>query len=374
MRTHPRGSRTLAGALTLALALLGTPDSWAQEASQSDFQKNASVFSQKCTKCHTIGKGDRVGPDLKGLLDRRDREWSIKFIMKPSQFLDSDPVAVDMLKKYNGVRMDDLNLSRDQAQGVVAYIEAVSQGPVQESEVVEATLEEEKLSDRVEVPDEGTGLAVHWFALALVILVGGGTLAARISRTAGAIVLVVGLCTLYSSLGGRQAHSLVGNQQGYSPEQPIAFSHAVHAGKLEIACLYCHHGAEKGPVAGVPSVNICMNCHRIVRNPDGSQTPSTELAKLEDVWNSRGTEHPRLLQWVRVHNLPDFVTFNHKAHVQNNVQCQECHGHIEQMTQVRQASDLSMGWCVNCHRHPGRPAPSHWKRSLGPLDCSACHQ
>jgi hypothetical protein len=92
------------------------------------------------------------------------------------------------------------------------------------------------------------------------------------------------------------------------------------------------------------------------------------------VWATRTGAQPRSIQWERVHNLPDFVTFNHQAHVQNGIQCQECHGPVETMTRMRQASDLSMGWCVNCHRHPGKAAPSHWKRSLGSLDCTACHQ
>lgn len=360
--------------LVFALGVLAAGRLAAESGEESSFQKSAAMFAQKCLKCHTVGKGDRVGPDLKGVGERREREWALSFLTKTSSMLDNDPIAKELLKKYNGVRMDDLHLTRDQAQALLDYIDAVGKGPVQEQEV-EAELPEERVSARVAYPDEAQGISGHALLMGLVLLVLSGFLTVRGWRACGALCLVLALSAGYCAFGGRRYHKLIGNQQGYAPVQPIAFSHAMHAGTLEIPCLYCHHGAEKGPVAGVPSVNVCMNCHRIVRAPAGSkQVPSPELEKLEKVWNSRTGDAPRSIQWERVHNLPDFVYFNHKAHVQNNIQCQECHGPVETMVTMRQASTLSMGWCVNCHRHPGQPAPSHWKRSLGSLDCTACHQ
>jgi hypothetical protein len=184
----------------------------------------------------------------------------------------------------------------------------------------------------------------------------------------------------------------MGNNQGYAPEQPIAFSHALHAGEMGISCLYCHHGAEKGPVAGIPSVNVCMNCHKVVRKRKGEREPSPEIAKIFAAWRERPRDGEDStggvvrtsqdaqdesatgnIQWIRVHRLPDYVHFNHQVHVHDGITCQECHGPVETMQRMRQASSLSMGWCVDCHRHEGRAAPTHWKRSGGELDCSACH-
>lgn len=360
-------------ALLLGAACVRAADEEEPDPAASEFLKQTALFAQKCLKCHTIGKGDRVGPDLKGATQRREREWLIGFVQSPGNYLDRDPIAKELLAKYNGVRMDELALTRPQVEGLLSYIETVSKGPAGAGEV-EPEPAEEPIAGKLVYPDEGR--SVLWVGLACAGLLLALTLALRLQgNLAGSgICLVLALGAGYWSLGGRAGHRLVGDQQGYAPVQPIAFSHQTHAGKLEIACLYCHHGAEKGPVAGVPSVNICMNCHRFVKTVAGTTEPSAEIKKLDQFWEARTGPSARSIPWVRVHNLPDFVFFNHQAHVQNNVQCQECHGPVQTMPVMRQSADLSMGWCLNCHRHEGRPAPSHWKRSKGTLDCAACHQ
>ncbi len=366
----------------------------------SDFQKQALLFAQHCTKCHTVGQGDRVGPDLKDVTKRRERDWLIGLIADPDPYLDNDPVAKELLKKYNGVRMPNLKLSQVQAEDLLKFIETLSEGTGGGMADV-IPLAEQKIATRIEGPDEGTGVP-RWGLVALLAIAALSGLSWKFEAVRTAQVLVVlGIGVGYWSFGGQQHHHLMGNNQGYAPEQPVAFSHALHAGEMGMSCLYCHHGAEKGPVAGIPSVNICMNCHKVVRKRKGAREPSAEIAKILAAWRTRPRDGQDFsggivrtsqddasqdasqdaldpgasgnIEWVRVHRLADYVHFNHQVHVHNGIACQECHGPVETMQRMRQASSLSMGWCVDCHRHQGRAAPTHWKRSGGELDCSACH-
>lgn len=139
---------------------------------------------------------------------------------------------------------------------------------------------------------------------------------------------------------------------GYSPVQPVPYSHALHAGKLGIDCRYCHTTVEKAAFAALPPTETCMNCHKNVRND------SPLLKPVRDSWD---TGKP--VEWTKIHDLPQYVFFNHSAHVTHGVGCIECHGRIDQMEQVYQAKPLSMGWCLDCHRDPG----THLRpRDVGP--------
>lgn len=128
---------------------------------------------------------------------------------------------------------------------------------------------------------------------------------------------------------------------GYGPMQPVEFSHKLHAGDLGLDCRFCHHTVERSPYAALPSTQVCMNCHNKVR---------TDSVKLLPVRATYAENRP--LAWVRVHNLPDFVYFDHSAHLAAGVGCSTCHGRIDQMTRVAQVQSLSMGWCLDCHRSP----------------------
>src|SRR5437899_1955917 len=133
--------------------------------------------------------------------------------------------------------------------------------------------------------------------------------------------------------------SRIGIHQGYSPEQPIAFPHKVHAGDNKIACLYCHYAARTSRHAGIPPASVCMNCHTVL------EKQTVEIEKLKEA-----VQQQRPVRWVKVHNLPDFVYFNHSQHVVSGVACQRCHGPVETMDRVEQAAPLTMGWCLGCHR------------------------
>lgn len=129
---------------------------------------------------------------------------------------------------------------------------------------------------------------------------------------------------------------------GYQPDQPVDYSHKLHAGDLGIDCRYCHSTVESSSFAAIPATETCMNCHAKVR------TDSDKLLPVRESWAS---DQP--IPWVRVHNLPDFVYFDHSAHLSAGVGCVSCHGRVDQMPQVRQVQPLSMSWCLDCHRNPG---------------------
>ena len=187
---------------------------------------------------------------------------------------------------------------------------------------------------------------------------------------------------------------LPGNHEGYEPVQPVAYSHRLHAGELQIPCLHCHSDAERSRNAGIPTVQVCMNCHLYVTAPivnvraedkradAAKEKPGRivssrlrilyDAAGLDDSLKSDPGKSPSPIAWVKVHNLPDFAYFNHGGHVSAGVTCQRCHGAIETMERVRQVSDLSMGWCVNCHRDVNANGVNG-KAVLAPTDCSGCH-
>ena len=187
---------------------------------------------------------------------------------------------------------------------------------------------------------------------------------------------------------------LPGDHSGYEPVQPIAFSHRLHSGELSVPCLYCHSAAERSRHAGIPAASTCMNCHRFVTARRADVRAEEELAKkqkrkprlivspemqklytalaLDAKFQRDPRKAPRPVQWVRIHQVPDFVYFDHRPHVAAGLECQKCHGPVETMERVRQQATLNMGWCVNCHRGrdgtlvKGLPAKAS-------ADCSVCH-
>jgi hypothetical protein len=205
------------------------------------------------------------------------------------------------------------------------------------------------------------------------------------------IGLFFGLITLASSMSSWR---LPDNQRGYAPKQPIDYSHRLHAGELQMDCRFCHSAAEKSRHAGIPSTDVCMKCHGVVtssfnalqdevKQAEAEGRPpelmvSDELRKLYDslaldevlLPSDDGT--PQSIPWKRVHDLPDYVYFDHSAHLAAGVTCQRCHGPVESMQRVRQQETLSMGWCVNCHREANENGIEGHPIHAG-TDCAVCH-
>ena len=190
-------------------------------------------------------------------------------------------------------------------------------------------------------------------------------------RTYALIIVVAFASTVAASGVVAYELSRVGVHQGYAPEQPIAFSHKLHAGDSQIPCLYCHFGVRTSRHAGIPPLNVCMNCHGILR------TQTVEIEKLKEAVQRR-----QAIAWVKVHNLPDFVYFNHSQHLTGGVSCASCHGPVETMTRVGQYAPLTMGWCLDCHKQRG-PELAQQRRHAGShedpgapfpgQDCGKCH-
>jgi hypothetical protein len=180
----------------------------------------------------------------------------------------------------------------------------------------------------------------------------------------------------------------MGRSRDYSPDQPVKFSHKVHAGQNQTDCIYCHSSAPRSKSAGIPPVNVCMNCHLLVRN--GTRSGSAEIVKV-----IRAFEENKPIEWVKVYNLPDHVFFSHAQHVSaGGITCSKCHGKVEETDVIKQVTDLSMGWCINCHRttkvnFDGNLFYSHYRDlaekmrkgeidsatvdMIGGIECMKCH-
>jgi hypothetical protein len=161
-------------------------------------------------------------------------------------------------------------------------------------------------------------------------------------------------------------------EAGYEPEQPIHFSHKLHAGTLRIDCLYCHSGADDGPHATVPPVSTCMNCHTEVQPKDRDGNLKPDIATLLDHWQTN-----RPVRWEKVHDLADFVYFDHARHVHAGLVCQECHGPVEDMVYMRRVHGMKMSWCLACHkkdRNGGGPETGPVEPTRAPITCSTCHR
>lgn len=215
-------------------------------------------------------------------------------------------------------------------------------------------------------------------------------MAAIFSKTSDVILKIGGAVVGLAVVGGIAGFVWISHPRnldtGYTPVQPVPYSHKLHAGDMGMDCTYCHYTVTKAAYAAIPSTEVCMNCHTKVR---------PQSARLELIRDSYKTG--KAVPWVKIHSLPDYVYFNHSAHVTAGVSCVSCHGRIDQMIEVQQVEPLNMGWCLNCHRNPApnlRPVEFvtklGWKpegdpAELGkkiiaekkinpPVHCSGCHR
>jgi len=170
------------------------------------------------------------------------------------------------------------------------------------------------------------------------------------------VVVVAFALTYFLSRGERDGI-------GYQPDQPINFSHKLHAGNMKIDCQYCHTSVEKGRHATVPAASVCMNCHSVARKD------KPEIIKLTDYYKSG-----KAIKWVRIHKVPDYAYFNHSVHVNKGIDCASCHGKVETMDKVTQVASFTMGDCLDCHRNAHDKLPYLKNVNEGPEHCWACHR
>jgi cytochrome c551/c552 len=346
-------------------------------------QDGAALFSANCATCHAVYK-DVVGPALAGVEDRwisgSSKEMLYRWIKnwKDAAQVAKDPYAVKMAASKPSDMNQFSNLKDKDIDAILGYISSVKP-PVAPTGPGTDPNEAAKSSDNSLLYGI---LTLVLGIIALTLLYVNSNLR-KISEEKEGIpsaepipfyrnksyLLMTALVGFV--LGGyfvaRGATGL-GRSKNYQPEQPIYYSHKVHAGLNQINCLYCHAGAQEGKQATLPSVNVCMNCHMNIKEytgpkllrEDGSEVNGTgEIKKLHEYagydaatgyWDPKSAK-ANSIPWVKLHNLPDHVYFNHSQHVKvGQVDCQKCHGEIQEMGEVKQFSDLSMGWCINCHR------------------------
>ena len=303
------------------------------------------VLAVKDTPSHNdLQRGERF---FKGLLPK-DRNYvacvTCHILSKPDT-MNWNPSAMDIAVKYTGKDFADFQAAVMQPSG--KKIEASHK----DFKIEDEDLKKVKmyLDELATTGPPATGptinqLALFVFLIVLMILALLDLIFFHKIKYSFITVLIFILAMGFLVKMIAEAAIDLGRSKDYAPNQPIKFSHKVHAGDNRIDCKYCHHTAEYSKSAGIPAMELCMNCHALVR--EGSRSGKFEIAK---VLEANETKKP--VAWVRVHNLPDYVFFSHAQHVGiAKVDCKKCHGPVQEMDIMRQNSDLSMGWCVNCHR------------------------
>ena len=406
------------GTIFLSLFFSFSFDLNAQDDSSPSFDpsivKNGeSLFKGNCTVCHAINEVV-IGPALRDVHERQSEEWIYAFIKNSQKVIKSgDEYAVNLYNEYNKTLMTSFDFSDEELNAILTYIKDESTKEVQ---VVVADVSDasgQAVDSSINSNNFYLSLGLNLFLLLVIIfilfrftnlskkyvLLQDNQLKGKLlddddkeivdsgfnikefiksNRVVGiASFLFIGIF-VKSCIDGLYT---VGIQQNYQPTQPIAFSHKVHAGQYEIDCNYCHTGVNISKSANIPSVNICMNCHNAIN------TDKPEIQKILTAY-----EENRPIEWVRVHNLPDLAYFNHKQHVAvGGLDCATCHGPIEEMDVVYQYSELTMGWCINCHRETevSSKGNDYYKKlvelhnssskkpmtveDIGGLECSKCH-
>jgi cytochrome c len=340
-------------------------------------QDGKTLFNTNCASCHKI-YGPGTGPALNGVEDRwgGDRAKLTAWVHNPSAFAKTDAYAADLMKKFSPVVMSNFpSLSAKDVDAILDYVKSVPDpakaGPA-------GAPAAEKANDS----DSSLVFGILTLILAVVALTllqvnanlkkladdkegHGGIEPVPFWKNKSYIALVTVVLFVIGGYLTTKGAMALGRSKDYQPVQPIYYSHKVHAGTNQISCQYCHIGVYQGKQATIPSVNICMNCHMSINeytgekifNEEGEEVNGTaEIAKLYKYagytpgkpWDA---SKAKPIEWVRLHNLPDHVYFNHSQHVKaGQVACQTCHGEIQGMGEVKQFTDLSMGWCINCHR------------------------
>ena len=343
-------------------------------------QEGKTLFQQNCQSCHALDK-KLTGPALRGFTSRGpwgNREEIYKWIHNPAAYIQNDPYTQGLKNEYGAIMQAFPQLTNPQIDAIVEYIETAP-APGAAAGAAGATTDKPESTD-------GQGAVIFGIislilAIVALILMQVNSNLKKLSDDREGIhrpeavpfyrnkVYIALLAILFFVVGGylvgKGAIGL-GRQQGYAPTQPIYYSHKVHAGINQINCLYCHGSAWESKHAAIPSINTCMNCHKAIstyeKGPQLYDEEGNEIngtAEIQKLYNYAGytpgqpwdASKAKPVEWVKIHNLPDHVYFNHAQHVNaGKVACQSCHGNIQEMDVVEQKAELSMGWCINCHR------------------------
>lgn len=389
-----------------------------------------ALFQQKCTSCHAVNRVV-IGPALKDVDQRHDEEWLVQWIQNSQKMIAAgDAKAVALANQYKPNVMTAFpELKVENVKSILLYIKEEGNKP---ATVAAAGGDGNAAGNNDEVSNVMLGGVVIVIIIALLVVLTLNRVIKTLERLSlkkqGIVVedetafaaekseslierlkkraknkklvffVILGIVAVLATIGwigmwNTDVHT------GYQPVQPIKFSHQLHAGINKIDCQYCHSGAYKSKNASIPSLNVCMNCHNYVQATDkynGEISPEIKKIYRALDYNPQTKQYgsnPKPIEWVRIHNLPDFAYFNHSQHVKvAGVKCQKCHGPIQSMEEVYQYSPLTMKWCINCHRetevnHKGNAyydkiiaAHEALKKGgkitaavLGGTECAKCH-
>jgi len=418
--------RFLFPALVILISFFSSFNALAQE--DEAIQAGKKLFNANCAACHKLNKR-AVGPALKGVSAKYDKEWLYSWIKNSTAMVKSgDAQAVAIYEEYNGSVMTSFpQLSNEDIDNILVYTDYTPPAPVASAAapVAGTAGQNSGLSNNIIL----FALVLVFVILVVMLFLVQKTLM-KIAAASGVdispepkpkrtpiwlafvqnqfLVMVSVILLLLSSAYFVYGYFMqVGVDQGYMPVQPIHYSHKIHAGANQIECKYCHSSARVSKHSGIPSLNVCMNCHRNIAEYNGEEDLENgytkdfytkEIKKLYaavgwDETNQQYTGETQPVKWVRIHNLPDFVYFNHAQHVEvGEIACQKCHGPVEEMEIMYQYSPLTMGWCINCHRETNVKienneyyAKIHEELSkkygvekltvaqMGGLECGKCH-
>ncbi len=357
-----------------SFAAVAVPDVAATDAAGVERAKaGMALYKANCTACHAIDR-KVVGPALAGVWDRWESEEKIvAWVQNSSKLIASgDAYSNKIFNEYNKSVMTAFpQLSAAQVMDILIYIKNPG--------VADPAAAAAPAGDAAAGSGVANKGASNWYIWALVgflavlaILLWSVTskLDKAVREKAGEtvedvsldkkifnkktfkVLMLIGSILLVVNIFNGAID--LGRSQGYAPDQPIKFSHALHVGQNKIECQYCHSTVEKSKHASIPGTQVCMNCHKYVQQ--GPKYGKDEIAKIYDYagWDvdkQKFTEAPKNIEWVKIHNLPDHVYFNHSQHVKvGGIKCQTCHGKVEEYEVMKQFAPLSMGWCINCHR------------------------
>jgi len=393
---------------------------------EADIQAGKSLFNANCAACHQLNR-KAVGPALSGVTEKYDKEWLYSWIRNGTQMIkDGDPQAVAIWEEYNRAVMTNYpQFSDEQIDNILAYTNFTPPPPTNTTAVTaESSSQGSSVSLNIIL-----AVTILIFTILIVMLFLVQRTLIKIANASGVkietetkrnitplwqtivknqfliFIMVVGflLSSAYFTYGYLMQ---VGIDQGYAPIQPIHYSHKIHAGANQIECKYCHSSARVSKHSGIPSLNVCMNCHEYIAEYNGEEDLengytrdfyTNEIKKLYSAvgWDEENqvyTGNTKPVKWVRIHNLPDFVYFNHAQHAQvAKIECQTCHGPVEEMEIMYQYSPLTMGWCIHCHRESNVDKDNEYYQKvhdelskkygvekltvaqLGGIECAKCH-
>lgn len=386
------------GLVALGIFLFTGTSIFAQ--TKGDAKKGETLFKTNCAACHALDK-QTIGPALGGVVDRLQKEqnldtaWINKWVKDSKALrLSGDKYANEVFNKFNKVEMTAFpNLTDQDIADILEYTtnppKAVAEENPEEVAAKALEIQQQKEKSKIIVLSMAfiSGLLL-WVLLRLRKLLKAqqseelsaleatriqslGDLYQRYEMPAKGLL---GLLGVFAAYGVWNWIMWIGVYQGYKPEQPIYFSHKIHAGENKIDCQLCHSSAKYGKVSEIPSMNVCMSCHKSISEYKGKYIEegkdrnfyTQEIKKIYAAvgWDEASqsyTGKTQPVEWVRIHNMPDFVYFDHSQHVvageatikkakNVDIVCKACHGQVQNMDKVEMANAFTMGWCIDCHR------------------------